>query len=319
MSETFDLNEMRVFSAVAARRSFVGAARALRMPKATVSRKVRALEERLGVRLLQRTTRRVSLTEVGSVFQERCARIEEEIADAEAAVGRYSDRPRGTLRVTAPYTLARDVLVPFLPEFLRRYPEVRVWLTLKNEPEDLVGRGADVALTPWPLADSSHAARLVASARTALFASPAYLARKGIPRAPEDLSEHDALLYAGGGQAPRFEWTLTKGGRSVTVAVAPVLVCNDMTPLLAAAVAGTGILHAFSPSVADPVTGAALTPVLAGWAGPSVDVRAVFPARSGLAPKVRVFLDFLAGEVAPRIAAGRPGSPAREGTRKREG
>ncbi|HVP68359.1 MAG TPA: LysR family transcriptional regulator [Anaeromyxobacteraceae bacterium] len=312
MSETFDLNEMRVFSAVATRRSFVGASRALGMPKATVSRKVQALEERLGVRLLQRTTRRVTVTEVGAVFQERCARIEEEIADAEAAVGRYSDRPRGTLRVTAPYTLARDALVPWLPEFVQRYPEVRVWLTLKNEPEDLVGRGADVALTPWPLADSSHAARRVASSHSALFASPGYLERRGTPRAPEDLSGHGALLYAGGGQPPRFEWTLSRGARVATVPLAPVLVCNDLSPLVTAAIGGAGVLLALPASVPDAVRARRLVPVLPAWTGPTVEIRAVFPARAGLPPKVRVFLDFLADEVGPRLEAGR-------GARRRDG
>ena len=311
MNETIlDLGEMRVFAAVAARRSFVGAARALHVPKATVSRKVRALEDRLGVRLLQRTTRRVSLTEVGALFQERCARIEEEVAAAEAAVGKFSDRPRGTLRVTCPYTLAREVLLPSLPEFLARYPDVRFWLTLRNEPEDLVAKGADVALSPWPLADSTHSARRVGATRTGLFASPAYLRRRGTPRSPADLEGHDALLYAGGGAPARFEWTLRRAGRSVAVPLAPVLVCNDSTPLEAAALAGAGVLLAAHWSAVRRVAARELVPVLPGWDGPEVEVRAVFPTRHGLVPKVRVFLDFLVERTAARRAA----APARRGT-----
>lgn len=307
MYETaLDLNEMRVFAAVAARRSFVGAALALRMPKATVSRKVKALEGRLGVRLLQRTTRRVSLTEAGSVFHERCTRIEEEIAEAERAVGKLGARPRGTLRVTAPYTLAREVLLPLVPGFLRLYPEIRLWLTLRNEPEDLVGRGVDVALSPWPVADSDHAARLLGTARSGLYASPAYLRRRGAPRAPADLAGHDALLYSGGAGPVRFEWTLRQGERTQVAPLAPVLVSNDATPLEAAAVAGAGILLASPLSLSDRIRSGALVPVLAGWAGPDVEVRALFPTRIGVLPKVRVFVDFLVERVVPSLA--RPGA-----------
>jgi len=313
-----DLNEMRVFLAVASRRSFVGAARMLRMPKATVSRKVKVLESRLGVRLLQRTTRRVSLTEVGDVFQERCARIEDEIADAEATVGAFREKPRGTLRITAPYTLARDVLVPTLPSFLTRYPELRVWLTLKNEPEDLVMRATDVALSPWPLADSSLATRLIGRVSSGYFASPAYLARRGRPRRPQDLSAHDALLYAGGGGPVHFEWTLARGERTATVPLSPILVCNDSAPLQAAALAGMGIVHAARVAVADLVRAKALAPVLGEWAGPDVEVRAVFPTRRYLLPKVRVFLDFLATDVWRRFASRTTLSGRAPGSKKPE-
>jgi DNA-binding transcriptional LysR family regulator len=295
-----DLNEMRVFGAVATRRSFVGAARALGMPKATVSRKVKALEDRLGVRLLQRTTRRVSVTEVGSAFLERCQRIEEEIADAQAVVGLFGGRPRGTLRVTAPYTVTREFLAPILPEFLSRYPEVRVLLMLRNEPLDLVGRGVDVALWPWALGDTSYATRLIARAQPSFFASPDYLRRRGRPARPEDLSSHDVLLYVGGGGTTRHEWTLHRGGRTVTVPVNPLLACNDLAPLRAAAVAGSGILLAPEVTVPEALRRKELVPVLPEWAGPVTEVRAVFPSRSGLAPKVRAFVDFLVERLTPQ-------------------
>jgi LysR family transcriptional regulator for bpeEF and oprC len=295
-----DLNELRVFGAVAERRSFVGASRALGMPKATVSRKVKALEDRLGVRLLQRTTRRVSLTEVGAAFLERCQRIEEEIAEAQAVVGLYGARPRGTLRVTAPYTLASEFLVPLLPEFLGRWPEVHVALGLRNEPVDLVGRGVDVALWPWPLGDTSYASRLVARSRPGIFASPAYLRRRGRPAAPADLAAHAALLYAGGGGTVRHEWELRRGESAVTIPVKPVLVCNDMAPLRAAAVAGMGVLLAGEAVLPEALRRRELVPVLPDWSGPVAEVRAVFPSRSGLAPKVRVFVDFLVERLGTR-------------------
>jgi LysR family transcriptional regulator for bpeEF and oprC len=263
-----DLNELRVFAAVAARRSFVAASRDLGIPKATVSRKVQDLEERLGVKLLERTTRRVSLTEAGMAFQERCTRIEEEIADAESAVGTLSTKVRGTLRVTCPFTLANALLVPVLPEFLSRHPEVRVVLTLKNEPEDLVGRGVDVALAPWPLPDTALATRLLGVAQTG--------------------------LYARGGKAPTLEWRLRHGPRVEVIPLKPVMVCNDMTPLLAAARQGTGILFADAARAGVEVHDGTLVPVMAGWSGQPLEVRAVFPSRAGLLPKSRAFIDFLA-------------------------
>ncbi len=289
-----DLNELRVFAAVAARRSFVAASRDLGIPKATVSRKVQDLEERLGVKLLTRTTRRVSLTEVGADLQERCARIEEEIADAESAVGRLSSKVRGTLRVTSPFTLANALLVPTLPGFLARYPEVKVSLVLKNEPEDLVGRGVDVALVPWPLPDSTLATRLLGVAQTGLYASPAYLKRHGTPRTAADLGQHATLFYARSGKAAAHEWRLQHGPRVEVIPLKPVLTCNDMTPLVAAARQGAGILFVDAARAGLEVHEGSLVPVMPGWTGQPLEVRAVFPSRAGLLPKTRAFIDHLA-------------------------
>jgi LysR family transcriptional regulator for bpeEF and oprC len=294
-----DLNELRVFGAVASRRSFVAAARALRIPTTTVSRKVKALEERLGVRLLQRTTRRVSPTEIGAALLERWIRIEEEVADARAIIGSFGSRPRGTLRVTASNTLGREFLAPLLPEFLSRYPDLHVVLLLRNEPQDLVERGVDVAVWPWLPRNTGYATRLVMRASPSFYASPGYLKRRGRPATPEDLSRHDVLLYVGGPEAPRHQWTLRKGDREITVPVKALLACNDISPLRIAAAAGTGILLADNIRIRDTLRRKELVPVLPGWAGPPIDFRAVFPTRSGLAPKVRVFVDFLVEKLGP--------------------
>ena len=166
----------------------------------------------------------MSLTDAGRAFLERCLRIEDEVSDAEAAVRRLGAGPRGTLRVSAPFTLARVVLLPLLPEFLRQYPEVRVALTLKNEPEDLVGRGAEVALSPWPLPPSRHSTRLLGTMHSRLDASPAYLEKRGKPEAPHDLTNHPTLVYAGGAAPPRLSWTLAAGPRSETIPLFPSLI-----------------------------------------------------------------------------------------------
>ncbi len=318
---TPDLNDMRVFAAVGRRQSFTVAARDLGLPKATVSRRVSALEARLGVRLLQRTTRKVTLTDAGRVFLERCQRVEDEVSDAEASVRRLGAGPRGTLRVTAPFTLSRVLLQPLLPEFLRRFPEVRVALTLRNEPEDLVGRGAEVALTPWPLPPSRHSTRLLGAMQVRLFASPAYLERKGRPEAPHDLSSHPVLLYAGGGGPARHSWTLSSGPRSETIPVFPALVSNDYGPLHAAALSGTGVVASTRLLVEDALRSGALVPVLPGWSGPEIELRAVFPGRSSLFPRTRAFIDLLAERIPPLVAraeelAGSEGSPAERPRRK---
>jgi DNA-binding transcriptional LysR family regulator len=288
-----DLEELRIFAAVASRGSFVRAAAALAMPTATVSRKVQALETRVGTRLLQRTTRRVSLTEAGALFYERCASVEAAVAEAEEAVTRVGAVPRGTLRVTAPHGLVQALITPVVSEFLARYPEIRLWLTIKNEYEELVGKGVDVALLPWPVSDSGFQVRRLGTVEMALFASPHYLERRGDPRQPEELAEHATLVYSGVTPA-RHAWTLTAGRQAVTVALAPALVANDLSPLREAARGGAGVAMIGIVTAAADVESGALVRVLPGWVGPPAELRAIYPSRVGLSPKVRVFLDFVA-------------------------
>jgi DNA-binding transcriptional LysR family regulator len=293
MDETIqDLGELRVFVAVAARRSFVGAAAALGLPKATVSRKVQALESRLRTRLLQRSTRRVSLTEAGALFLERCADVDAAVAAAEDAVNRLGGTPRGTLRVTAPHGLAQAIVTPGIPEFLSQYPEIRLWLTVKNDSEDLIGKGTDLVITPWPVEDASHVARTLGSVGVGLYASPSYLARRGRPRGPAELSEHATLVHPGTRSASH-EWTLRRGARVVQVPLTPVLVANDVGPLREAARGGSGIALLDHLTTAGDVASRALVPVLPGWSGPPVTFRALYASRVALPPKVRAFLEFL--------------------------
>jgi DNA-binding transcriptional LysR family regulator len=311
MSEMTDLNALRVFSAVAARRSFVGAAAALGIPKATVSRKVQALEARLGLRLLHRTTRRVSLTEAGAAFLERCEAVEEAVAEAEAVVAELGGAPRGTLRVSAPFTLTQGFIAPYLPEFLARHPGLSVRLTLKNDVEDLAGRGVDVAISPWPPGDVRLVARRLGALAQGLYAAPGYLARRGHPRRPAELAGHPALAYTGGGE-PGRSFLLASRGRTVEVPCAAVLACNDFTPLRAAAVAGAGVMLAAHDRVAEDVAAGRLARVLPAWDGPPIEIRAIYASRAGLAPKVKAFVEFMA-EVAARLERPRRPRPARSG------
>lgn len=288
-----DLNEILIFEAVASRGSFIGASRALGIPKATVSRKVQDLEERLGVRLLQRSTRRMALTEAGAAFHEHCSRIAGEVEDAEAAVGRLKGAVQGTLRLRAPFTMARLYLVARLSEFLARYPDLRVELMLRNEFEDVISHGADVALTALPLPDSSYTARLLGTATSSVYASPVYVERRGEPKRPEDLARHATLVFAPLARPGQIHWELESGGRRANVAVVPLLAANDMTPLYHALTAGAGICIVPDYFAQADLAAGRLVRVLPQWAGPSIEARAVYPSRRGMLPKVRACLDFL--------------------------
>jgi DNA-binding transcriptional LysR family regulator len=298
---TIDLNELAVFGAVASRRSFTGGARALRVPKATVSRKVRTLEARLGVRLLQRTTRKVTLTEAGEALLTRWRLIEEQLADADAAVGRLRGSPRGLLRVAAAPTLLTEWIAPLAAQFLSRHPDVRIELVSSGEPMRLVGRGADLAVTHAPQADSSQVTRLLAALPTGLYAARAYLARRGMPATPEALADQASLFLSVDPLAPR-EWQLRRGRREVAVPLTPRLQANDLRPLVVALQSGAGLLSAPRVAVAAALAAGEVVPVLPDWSTPPLELRVVFPSRSGLPPRVRLFIDLLA-ERAAALAA----------------
>lgn len=296
-----DLNELAVFGAVAARRSFTGGARLLRVPKATVSRKVRDLEDRLGVRLLHRTTRKVSLTVAGEALLARWRLIEEQLADADAEVGRLRGTPRGLLRVAAPPTLMAEWVAPLAAQFLARHPDVRIDLVARGEAVELVGRGADLAVTHGPQTDSSQVTRLLGTLPTGLYAARTWLARHGSPARPEALSDHATLFFSASPLAPR-EWRLGRGRREVTVPLTPRLIANDLRPLLAGLRAGTGVLLAPRLSVEALVAAGDVAPVLPEWSPPPLELRVAFPSRRALPPRVRLFVDLLAERAAHLVA-----------------
>jgi DNA-binding transcriptional LysR family regulator len=307
-----DLNELAIFGAVAERCSFTDGARALQLPKASVSRRVRSLEARLGIRLLQRTTRRVTVTEAGEALLKRWHLIEQQLEEADVAIGRLRGTPRGLLRVAAGSTLMAEWIAPLAALFLARHPTVRVELLSVGDPVGMVGRGADLAIAHAHKEDSSRVTRLLAKAPTGLYASRNYLARHGTPETPEALVDHVALWLGLGPGVPR-DWRLWRGRRQVTVPLAPRLIANDLRPLLAALQAGTGVLAAPAVTVADLVASGQVLRLFPDWSLPSLEVRAVFPSRTGLSPRTRLFLDLLvehgAALFAPPPPAGPPPSP----------
>jgi len=307
------LNEIQIFAAIVERGSFIAASKLLQIPKTTVSRKVEELESRLGVRLLQRTTRKMSLTEAGQAYYEHCERIIAEIDEAERAVGQLAESPRGTLRVASSFSVGTRYLGRLLPEFLKRYPEVRVNLVLSNANEDLFGGNFDLAIRVGRLADSSHSSRTLGEFRSSLVASVGYVKEKGLPQSPAELDAHRTLaLSPRDERTGRFAWDLEESlaGRKkpqvLQAEIKPVMICNDPDPILQAVLGGEGI--AFLPNlfIGEPMRQGLLLQVLPEWTGAAIPVSAVYPSRRGLSPKVRVFVDFL-GEQMGMLGSLHPG------------
>jgi DNA-binding transcriptional LysR family regulator len=290
-----DLNEVVVFARVVQAASFTAAARQLGLPKSTVSRKVSELEERLGSRLLQRTTRKLSLTDAGRTYYDYCARIVSELEEAERAVSTLAGKPRGLLRVTAPVNMS--FLGPIVGDYLKRYPEVQLELFCTQRSVDLVEERYDVGIRAGQLADSSLIARPLGATRWLFVATPTYLRKRGRPKSPEDMKKHDLVLFGPGGPPPSL--TLSQGGHSVQLRVAPRLVASDMEVLHAAVEAsqGLGLLPAFTTMTS--LRSGRLERVLRDWEVPATPVHVVYPSTRHLSPKVKSFVDHLQQRMTP--------------------
>ncbi|MGO1540106.1 MAG: LysR substrate-binding domain-containing protein [Luteimonas sp.] len=288
-----DLNATLIFTKVVEQGSFVGAARMLRLPKTTVSRKVQELESQLGASLLHRTTRRLGLTEAGNVYYEHSQKIARDLSEAESAVSQLQAGPRGWLRFTAPYSIGIDKISPLLGEFHARYPEIQVEMLLANESLDLIGGEIDVALRLGELPDSNLVARQLGMLRTQVFAANAYLDKYGEPQHPDELQHHRALAMTKHRQGNRYQWELDDGGGARAFPVNPALVVNDPAALKGALLCGEGLAIGADVMVKAAVEKGTVKRVLAGWKGADYPFSAVFPRGHGQSPKVRAFVDFL--------------------------
>lgn len=291
-----DLNDTLIFVKVVEQGSFTAAARLLGQPKTTVSRKVQELETRLGARLLHRTTRRLGLTEAGTVYYEHCQRIARELDQAESAVSQLQSGPRGWLRFTVPYSVGITWIAPLLGQFQAQYPEIRVDMHLGNETLDLIAGEVDMALRIGALPDSNLIARKLGSLRTQVFASPSYIALHGEPSHPDELQYHRTLTTRKQhhGNNHRFTWTLAEnGGEMREFLVNPLLVANDPSALNSALVAGDGLMLSSDVMAKPYIESGMLRRILPGWTGPDYDFNAVFAGGRLVSPKVRVFIDFL--------------------------
>jgi LysR family transcriptional regulator, regulator for bpeEF and oprC len=284
---------MRVFSRVAERGSFARAADELDLSRPAASAHVAALERHLGVRLLHRTTRRVSLTAEGESFLPRCQRILAELRDAEESLRGTRTRPEGRLRVEVPVVFGHHLLVPALPEFTRRYPHVELEVRMNDRVVDLVAEGVDVAMRVGPVRQSGLVVRRIAQMRLVTCASPGYLAEHGEPSTPGDLGQHRLLGLASASGAPP-EWHFPPPYTSRRLALRFGLVFNSAEAPVRAAVAGLGITQTVDLVIADDVARGTLRPVLQEYSVPGPPLSLVFPSGGRQSPKVRVFADFAA-------------------------
>jgi DNA-binding transcriptional LysR family regulator len=292
-----DLNDIVVFTKVVETKSFTGAAEQLGLPKSTVSRKLAQLEERLGVRLVQRTTRKLALTDIGQAYYERCARIVADVAAAEQLVTDMQSTPRGRLRMTAPVDLSMRYLGSIIADFMAVHADINIELEASDRIVDLIEEGFDLAVRFGTLPESTLIARRLCSISAEMCASPAYLARRGTPTTIEELDEHDRVLFM---PSPRTQtWTMTHGDQVYEFARPARFASNNVGAVYEAAAAGAGIAVLTDFMVASDCERGTLAYVLPDWTGRAIEVNAVYPARQNLPPRLSLFLDHLAKALAP--------------------
>ncbi|MCH8504898.1 MAG: LysR family transcriptional regulator [Ectothiorhodospiraceae bacterium] len=291
------LESMKAFVAVVEQGGFSKAARLLNRSTASITRQVQDLEAALGTRLLVRTTRRVHPTDSGEAYYQRCQRILEEIADADAIASEDSLRPRGRLRVNAPVSFGMRRLQTLVPSYLAAYPEVRLELQLNDRRVDLVEEGYDLVIRIGTLQDSSLVAKRVGTVHLVLCAAPAYLASAPPLAEPADLQRHNCLCYSYWEHGRRDVWTFhgPDGERAITVSGNCEINNGDL--LTAAAEQGAGIVLQPDFLVGDALSAGRLVPLLPDWSAGTLGIHAVYPHRRHLSARVRTFIDHLEWEM----------------------
>lgn len=290
-----DLSGIAVFAAVVEAGSFTAAADKLGQSKSAISKQVTRLESRLGAQLLARTTRKLSLTEVGRAFYERCQRIINEAEEAELAVTHLQDVPRGKLRVSVPLSFGIAYLATAIPDFMTRYPELSVDMDFSDRRVDILEEGYDIAIRIGTLEDSSLIARRIAHSRLAVLAAPDYLKQHGTPQHPRDLEAHRCLVYSylDSPQSWRFR-DPANPNTEILIRVKGPMSANNGNALAAAASAGMGLQRSPIFLCADYLRSGALVPILEDFEPEPLGIHALYPPNRHLSAKVRVFIDFLA-------------------------
>ena len=292
------LTSMRVFVALIRLGTFAAAADALGMSRAMASKHLRALEDHLGARLVNRTTRAMRLTAAGTRYFERVHTLLDDLADIESMVSAESDHIVGRLTVAAPPAYGVIRLVPRIAEFMALHPALTVKLVSTDRLVDLVEDGVDVAITVRDLEDSSNVARHLTSVRLLVCGAPAYLAQAGIPEHPSELSAHNCLVFSPSETSHATVWQFQHGDATDDSAVSGDLTANTGDALRAAAVAGRGLARLPDYLVERDIEAGLLEPVLQGYAPPARPVHALYAARRHLPARVRHFIDFLAASFA---------------------
>lgn len=300
-------DDLSFFSILARQPSLAAAAQELNVTPPAVSRRLAALEARLGSRLLNRTTRRLSLTPEGERYLEDGALILRDIERLERSLGESRETPRGLLRVNATFGFGRRHLAPAISDFARRYPDVDLILQLTDRPLDLTEHAIDVGIRFGPPPDARVVARRLADNRRLPCAAPAYLAARGMPATPAELQQHDCIVIRENRSAFN-NWQLTDGRQQVTVKVRGPLATNHGEIAVDWALAGHGVILRSEWDIAADLAAGRLQRILPGWTGASADIHAVYPPRHHLSAKVRAFIDFL-GERFADLRRAAPANP----------
>jgi DNA-binding transcriptional LysR family regulator len=294
------LDDMRLFAKVVELKSFTAAAENLEISRALLSKRISGLEHRLGVRLLNRTTRRLDLTEGGATYYQYCQRIIETALEAEESIHTIKVEPTGLLRVAMPILFGQDIFAPLLGEFRSLYPGIQLRMDLTDQPADLVASGYDLVVR-WGVSmeDSAYVSSLISTMQVITCGSPRYLRVRGTPRHPKELESHNCLIYSPLREGHEI-WRFNDKGRKLDVAVNGDIEANHATPLVKAAIAGLGLLYAPEFFVSKELADGVLTEVLGKYhvAG---KIYVLFPHRM-ITRKERAFLDFLREKVPPAVA-----------------
>ncbi len=288
---------MWVFVKVVEAGSFVGAARVAGIPKSTIARRIDELEAQLGVRLLQRSTRKSELTPAGRTFYDRCRQIVDDAEDAVAGVSRHQHEPRGKLRFTTSVLLAEYCIGQWTAEYMERHPEVEIDMFLSANQVDLIADGFDLAIRASQPESSSHISRRLATVPLYVCASPPYTRARGTPMSPGDLQDHTCVLFSPNRSRP--VWHLANAeGEQASVSVSGPLLVNSLPVVLQHCLAGRGV--ALLPSIvcSEELRSGALVRVLPDWSNTSRSLHALYPSRHHLSPVLRTFLDFMADKLA---------------------
>jgi DNA-binding transcriptional LysR family regulator len=283
--------QISTFVEVVAKGSLSAAARAEGIAPAMIGRRLDALEQRLGVKLLQRTTRKLALTNEGSTFLEDCQRILAELEDAESAVSERSAKASGHLTISAPAGFGRQHVAPLMPSFLTEHREVTLTLNLNDRVVDLIGEGIDVAIRIAALSDSNLIGVKLADNKRVVVASPSYIKRYTAPRSLDDLVKHNCLAVSSEGS--QRGWTFRQNGKNVTLKVTGNMVCNDGAVLHDWALSGKGLAWRSMWEVGTEIESGKLVTVLDEFAAPGNDIYAVFAQRQHLPLRIRALVDFL--------------------------
>jgi len=283
--------QISTFVEVVNRGSLSAAARAEGIAPAVIGRRLDALEHRLGVKLLQRTTRKLALTDEGAAFLEDCQRILSELESAEAAVAERSARATGHLLISAPAGFGRLHVAPLIPSFLAEHREVAVTLNLNDRVVDIIGEGVDVAIRIASLSDSNLVSVKLADNHRVVVGTPAYLKRHGVPTTLEDLAKHNCMTISSEGS--QRGWTFLQGEKNVTIKIAGNMSCNDGAVLHDWVLAGKGLAWRSMWEVGGDIEAGRLRTVLGEHAAPGNDIYAVFAQRRHLPLRIRAFVDFL--------------------------